>query len=79
MVRPMGTTAYGGKGSNGRAVSGDRPIGATSCRPKHTKVSYHPHATRHPPHPRVPCVGTEIQYTHHRHKGGARGYKMRLP
>ena len=36
----MGTTAYGGKGSKGRAVSGDRPIGAASCRPKHTKVSY---------------------------------------
>ena len=31
--RPMGTTAYGGKGSKGRArVSGDRPIGAASCR-----------------------------------------------
>ena len=33
----VGTTAYGGKGSKGRAVSGDRPIGAASCRPKHTK------------------------------------------
>ena len=30
---PMGTTAFGGRG----AVSGDRPIGAASCRPKHTK------------------------------------------
>ena len=32
----MGTTAYGGRGSKGRAVSGDRPIGTASCRPKHT-------------------------------------------
>ena len=29
---PMGTTAYGGKGSKGRAANGDRPIGAASCR-----------------------------------------------
>ena len=28
----MGTTAYGGKGSKGRASNGDRPVGATSCR-----------------------------------------------
>ena len=40
--RPMGTTAYGGKGSNRRAVSGDRPISAASCRPKHTMASCHP-------------------------------------
>ena len=30
--RPMGTTAYGGKGSKGRAANGDRPVGAASCR-----------------------------------------------
>ena len=30
--RPMGTTAYGGKGSKGRAANGDRPIGAAGCR-----------------------------------------------
>ena len=34
--RPMGTTAYGGKRSKGRAVGGDWPKGAISCRPKHT-------------------------------------------
>ena len=28
----MGTSAYGGKGSKGRAANGDRPIGAASCR-----------------------------------------------
>ena len=28
----MGTTAYRGKGSKGRAVNGDRPLGAASCR-----------------------------------------------
>ena len=33
----MGTTAYGGKGSKGRAVSGDWPIGAARCRQKHTQ------------------------------------------
>ena len=38
----MGTTAYGGKGSKGRAVSGDRPSGVASCRPEHTRVSYQP-------------------------------------
>ena len=32
MVRPMGTTAYGGKGSKGRAANGDRPVGSASCR-----------------------------------------------
>ena len=30
--RPMDTTAYGGKGSKGRAANGDRPAGAASCR-----------------------------------------------
>ena len=32
----MGTSAYGGQGSKGRAGSGDRPMGAATCRPKHT-------------------------------------------
>ena len=34
----MGTTAYGGKGSQGRAANGDRPVGAARCRRgQHTK------------------------------------------
>ena len=40
--RVMSTTASGGKGSKGRAVSSDRPIGAASCRPKHTMASCQP-------------------------------------
>ena len=28
----MGTTADGGKGSEGRAANGDRPVGAANCR-----------------------------------------------
>ena len=32
----MGTASCGGRGSKGRAVSGDRPMGAAGCRPKHT-------------------------------------------
>ena len=36
----MGTTAYGGKGSKGRAANGDWPVGAASCRrDHHTMVS----------------------------------------
>ena len=31
----MGTTAYGGIGSKGRAANGDRPVGAASCRRDH--------------------------------------------
>ena len=31
----MGTTAYGGKGSKGRAANGNRPVGAASCRRDH--------------------------------------------
>ena len=31
----MGTTAYGGKRSKGRAANGDRPVGAASCRRDH--------------------------------------------
>ena len=53
--RPIGTTAYGGKGSKGRAIGGDRPIGAASCRPRRTKVAYHP-----PTHPGG-SVGTTDQ------------------
>ena len=30
--RPMGTAAYGGNGSKGKAVNGDWPEGAASCR-----------------------------------------------
>ena len=38
--RPMGTATDGGKGFEGRAaVSGDRPVGAASCRQQHTRVS----------------------------------------
>ena len=34
----MGTIAYGGKGSKGRAVNGDRPMGAADCRrEQHTR------------------------------------------
>ena len=37
----MGTTAYGGKGSKGRAANGDRPVGAASCRrEQHTMTSW---------------------------------------
>ena len=40
VVRPMGTAAYGGKGSKGRAANGDRPVGAASCtREHHTMAS----------------------------------------
>ena len=35
----MGTAAYGGKGFEGRAaVSGERPIGAASCRQQHNQA-----------------------------------------
>ena len=44
--RPMGAAAYGGKGFKGRAaVSGERPMGASSCRQQHDEVSCHPHST----------------------------------
>ena len=42
--RPMGTTAYGGTRSKGRAVSGHWPIGAASCSPEHTRASCPPPA-----------------------------------
>ena len=44
--KPMGTTAYGGKGSKGRAANGNRPVGAASCRRDH-----HTMASCHPPPP----------------------------
>ena len=44
----MGTTAYGGKESKGRAANGDGPIGAASCRrEQHTMATYQPPP---PPH-----------------------------
>ena len=42
----MGAATCGGRGFKGRAVSGDRPTGATRCRPKHTMAS-----CQHPPPP----------------------------
>ena len=43
MVRPMGTTAYGGKGSKERAANGHQPIGAASCkREQYTKATCQP-------------------------------------
>ena len=46
----MGTTAYGGKGSKGRAVNGEWPGGAASCRQeRHTMATCRP-----PPDP--PCT-----------------------
>ena len=51
-------TAYGGKGSKGRAVNGDRPIGAASCRrEQYTKVTCQP-----PPPPG--CVSTSNFHFH---------------
>ena len=36
----MGTAAYGGKGFKGRsAVSGEKPIGAASCRQQRNQAS----------------------------------------
>ena len=46
VVRPMGTAAYGGKGSKGRAANGDRQVGAASCR-----VDHHTMASCQPPPP----------------------------
>ena len=53
--RPMGTAACVGKGFKGRAVvSGDRPIGAASCRHQHTQVSCQtPHSSVCHPQPRL--------------------------
>ena len=51
--RPMGTTAYGGKGSKGRAVNGNRPVGAASW----TRTTHH--GVMPPPPP--PCMTTYPQ------------------
>ena len=51
--RPMGTTAYGGKRSKGRAANGDRPIGAASCRREQ-----HTMATCQTPPPATHTQGT---------------------
>ena len=46
----MGAAGCGGRGFKGRAaVSGERPMVAASCRPKHIKVSYQPPPLPHPP------------------------------
>ena len=45
----MGTTAYGGKGSKGRAANGDRPVGAAGCRRDH-------HTKGVMPKPPPPCL-----------------------
>ena len=59
----MGTTAtaYGGKGSKGRAANGDRPVGAASCRrEQHTMVSCQnpstPRLHANPPPPFPPSL-----------------------
>ena len=51
----MGTTAYGGKGSKGRAVNGDRPVGPRAA---HENKTYGdmpppppPQGPKPPPHP----------------------------
>ena len=53
--RPVGTAAYGGRGFKARArVSGERPMGAPSCRQQYNRASYqHPR----PPPPPVPWHG----------------------
>ena len=47
----MGTTAWGGKGSKGRAANGDRPVGAARCRRDH-----HTMASCQPPPPSAPTT-----------------------
>ena len=48
----MGTTAYGGKGSKGRAANGDRLVGAAKCRREQ-----HPLAScQNPPSPPLPIL-----------------------
>ena len=57
----MGTTADGGKGSEGRAANGDRPVGAASCRRDHyTMASCQPPpppAAENPTSPVIWCMG----------------------
>ena len=56
----MGTTAYGGKGSKGRAANGDRPVGAASCRRDlHTMAS-----CQTPPPPGL-LILSLVQYLSH--------------
>ena len=51
--RPMGTTAYGGKGSKGRAANCDQLVGAASCRrDHHTMASCQPPPPPAHPHTR---------------------------
>ena len=51
----MGAAAYGGRGFEGRArVSGERPIGADSCRQQHNQASCHTPPSEHPPPPPPP-------------------------
>ena len=52
----MGTTAYGGKGSKGRAANGDPSTGAASCRrEQYTKAT----CQTHPP---PPCKRPHVPY-----------------
>ena len=53
----MGTTAYGGKGSKGRAANGDRPVGAASCRRDHHTMASCQNPP--PPPPKVTQNGDE--------------------
>ena len=53
----MGTTAYGGKGSKGRAANGDRPVGAASCRRDH-----HTMASCQNPQEKVEPQEDEVQF-----------------
>ena len=46
----MGTTAYGGEGSKGRAANGDRAVGAASCRRDHHTMA----SSQNPPPPQPP-------------------------
>ena len=45
----MGTTACGGKGSKGRAATGDRPIGAARCSPEESTKGRMPDPPNTPP------------------------------
>ena len=56
----MSTTAYGGKGSKGRAANGDRPVGAASCRRDH-----HTMASCQNPPPRPSRSNSTRKGTHH--------------
>ena len=63
----MGTTAYGGRGSKGRAANGDRPVGAAGCRRDH-----HTHGVM--PNPPPPLS----EPPRHRWRNGNGGPKQRL-